>query len=309
MIHSPSFGAEPYYSLVSYYIRGTGEAFALPGGMRAGLLSPAVRALSAPRDAEAEAETLALAARAAGGVAALPKAEARTLRGAVAALEQQRVAAFTDAAAALRSKKLRAALRSLRRPKVPPQPRSIARLPAQRGAGELLNASAQQLLQHEAWCVVLLSHRLLRQLTSLISCQCRGINELWPAAAPLDAAAPWERTLRAEAATCATLHELRKRIRELRYSMERFAPLFNADSEGSYQTLLGRLATMQAAIGTMHDVQVALQQTPQLAKCDKVAESLARAHGDAWGAFRAGRAVLLASRGREAMHAALLPEP
>ena len=44
--------------------------------------------------------------------------------------------------------------------------------------------------------------------------------------------------------------------------MERFAPLFNSDSEGSYQTLLGRLATMQAAIGTMHDVQVALQQTP-----------------------------------------------
>ena len=150
---------------------------------------------------------------------------------------------------------------------------------------------------------------MLRELTPLISCHCRGINELWPAAAPLDAAAPWERTLRAEAATCATLHELRKRIRELRYSMERFAPLFNADSEGSYQTLLRRLATMQAAIGTMHDVQVALQQTPQLAKCDKVAESLARAHGDAWGAFRAGRTVLLASRGREAMHAALLPEP
>ena len=137
----------------------------------------------------------------------------------------------------------------------------------------------------------------------------RSINELWPATAPLDVAAPWERTLRADASTCATLHELRKRIRELRYSMERFAPLFNADSEGSYQTLLGRLATMQAAIGTMHDVQVALQLTPQLASCDKLAESLARAHGEAWSAFRAGRSVLLAAHGREAMHAALLLEP
>ena len=121
--------------------------------MRAKLLSPAVRALSAPRDAEEEAETLTLAARAAGGVAALPKREASTVRGALRALEQQRVSAFADAAAALRSKKLRATLRSLRRPKVPPQPRSIAHLPAQRGAGELLNATAQELLQHEAWCV------------------------------------------------------------------------------------------------------------------------------------------------------------
>ena len=151
---------------------------------------------------------------------------------------------------------------------------------------------------------------LLRSLFLLPSHpSCRGINELWPAAAPLDEAAPWERTLHAEASTCATLHELRKCIRELRYSMERLAPLFNADDEGSYQTLLGRLVSMQAAIGTMHDVQVALQQTPQLADCGKLAEALARAHGDAWSAFRAGRSALLASRGREAMHAALLPEP
>lgn len=122
--------------------------------MRAGLLSPAVRALSAPRDAEAEEETLTLAARAAGGKGALPKREARTLRGALHVLGQQRVAAFADAAEALRSKELRATLRRLRRPKVPPQARSIARLPAQRGAGELLSAAAEELLEHDAWCAI-----------------------------------------------------------------------------------------------------------------------------------------------------------
>ena len=267
--------------------------FALPGGLRARSLSPAVRALSAPRDAEAEAQTLQLAAKALpGGPRALPRREAKALRAALEALHAQRVGAFEEASHALRSKQLRNALRSLRRPELPPQPRAGAHLAARRGAGELLNAAAQALLSHPAWC----------------------IDDLWPPhgsenATALAAAAPWERTLRAEAQTCAVLHDLRKRIRELRYSMERYAPLFDdGHAEGSYQALLGRLAALQAAIGTMRDVEVVLQQQPQLARCGQLAAALRRTHDDAWGAFRSGRAAMLAPRGRDALHSALLPE-
>ncbi len=265
--------------------------FALPGGLRAGSLSPAVRALSAPRDAEAEAQTLQTAAKALpGGPRSLPRREAKALRAALEALHEQRLAAFKDASQALRSEQLRNALRGLRRPEVPPQPRSAAHLAARRGAGELLNATAQELLSHPAWC----------------------IDDLWPpesAPESMDAAAPWERTLRAEAGTCAVLHDLRKRIRELRYSMERYAPLFDdGHAEGSYQALLGRLEALQAAIGTMHDCEVALQQQPQLARCGQLAAALRRTHDDAWGAFRSARAAMLAPRGRDALHAALLPE-
>jgi hypothetical protein len=75
--------------------------FALPGGLRAGSLSPAVRALSAPRDAEAEAQTLQTAAKALpGGPRSLPRREAKALRAALEALHLWASAGFVVGRAA-----------------------------------------------------------------------------------------------------------------------------------------------------------------------------------------------------------------
>jgi CHAD domain-containing protein len=127
-------------------------------------------------------------------------------------------------------------------------------------------------------------------------------------AAAAEARAPWERVLRVERARCATLHDLRKGIREARYRMELFSPLFDA-SPSTFQEQLSAILELQGALGTMHDVQVCLAAQPRLADCGALAAALTEAHDDAWATFRRGRAALLAPAGRHAFARALLLPP
>ena len=92
-----------------------------------------------------------------------------------------------------------------------------------------------------------------------------------------------------DASRCALIHDLRKNIRELRYSMELFQPLYDAaasdanrhtrdaksrgrnsdEGDAAFAAALERLIALQVAIGTMHDAEVALAEAPRLARCQR----------------------------------------
>jgi CHAD domain-containing protein len=113
-----------------------------------------------------------------------------------------------------------------------------------------------------------------------------------------------------DAGRCATIHDLRKAIRELRYSMELFQPLYEDTGDKHAATLyaeqLARLVSLQGAIGTMHDVEVALQAKPRLTRCGALVAALRAAHDEAWHAFVEARQQLVAPQGRAALTAALM---
>ncbi len=307
--------------------------FALPRGVSAKQLSPPVRALSVPRDAEAMATTLQAAARAAAGAGALAAEEADALALALEALAAERAEGFRDASRALSSRALRDALRALRAATSTPVARKVARAPAREGAERLLTDSAEALFSHEAWCVfrerMQCTFRIFVHVPALMHAPLhaparRALGELAPpahensnsnnsntpgAATAEDAGgAPWERVLCVERGRCAVLHDLRKSIREARYRMELFAPLYDA-APSSFQQQLSALVALQGALGTMHDVQVCLAAQPRLARCAALAGALAAAHEDAWAAFRRGRGELLAPAGRSVFARALRDAP
>ena len=288
--------------------RTAAEAVELPSGVKPKRLSPAVHALSVPRDAEAMADTLRAAseavmrdkvhsiARSSGDGGNKDNShdgkdtkagidEAATLAAALEALERRKADGFEEAAQELAAPRTRDALRALRAAtKKRPKPLDAGALPAHAGAAALLHRRADDLFTHSAWA-----------LERLLPPRARG---------PGKSAAPWERALHVEAAKCANLHDLRKHIREVRYAMELFAPLFA--HEPQFEAQIDVMTALQGAIGTMHDVQVCLEFEPELVRCSALVHALRAAHDAAWADFRARRAALLTPQGTAAFVGVLL---
>ncbi len=116
--------------------------------------------------------------------------------------------------------------------------------------------------------------------------------------------APWEAALHVARRRCESLHALRKAVREVRYMMEAYAPLY--DAVPAYAAQMAALSALQAHIGTMRDVEVSLQSLPELVFCPAICGALQAAHAGAWAAFRTGREPMLSPRGRAALYNAIL---
>jgi hypothetical protein len=85
--------------------------------------------------------------------------------------------------------------------------------------------------------------------------------------------------------------------------MELYSPLYASAHE--FEDQLAALIRLQAAIGTMHDVEVCLAAQPQLAACEALVVGLRGIHDAAWANFAQGRDALLAPEGRQALVDAL----
>jgi len=241
-------------------------------------LSPAVRALGTPRDVEATQEMLATAAAKAG---ALSRREERIMRASTASLQHRCADSFQDAVAVLGARSVSAQLSSMKVSIRHPALRPLAAKTAQRGAAEVICHAYAQLFLHPAW----------------------HLGSLHSKRAPRER---WEKVLGVDGRLVAELHDLRKRIRDMRYEMELFEPLF--DGIPLFHAKLEQLKAVQGAIGAIHDVDVCLTALPQLAKKGgKLLVALCELHDEAWSSFILGRAELMTG-GTQALARALYNE-
>ena len=113
---------------------------------------------------------------------------------------------------------------------------------------------------------------------------------------------------------CAHVHDLRKAVREVRYEMEAFAPLYGGRGTArgdDYAQGLADLEALQAAIGEMRDVEVCAEALPAAAGASmpEVCQALRGMHAVAWDTVRAARQKLYSAQGKAALCLAIIAQP
>jgi CHAD domain-containing protein len=292
-------------------------ALDLPAEAEAHKLSRTLRKLGAPRDTEAVATTLRLAAGlpasspGAGGDSdsTLAPAEREALDALLGELDGARRRGFAEATACLGSRDVRRVLAARRSFDGKPTVLPFGNRDESDAVARALTRVAGQLFAHDGW-----------ELSSLTGTEKE----------------PWEHLLGVSAPRCEQIHSLRKAIREMRYCMENFLPLYDtldAEATRHFKAQLAALVELQTHIGTMHDVQVCIQVLADT--CGGGGSGAAAALGahvdwgkgkhnqakrafpqltaalrsrfdDAWAEFQKGRERMLSREGQQQLYAALL---
>ena len=264
-------------------------------------LTKALQALGAVRDCDSVGETL----RGAGGPAS-DEAVLSPLLAQAASLRPGRLAAAREV---LQAKPLAKALRSLERAAAEPQLLPLGRQPVVDVAPSLLTAQLSALFLHAGWQVEVFAPLPLLQ---------RPAGWGAPAgSAPRPRKAegttvnirrkPWERALGVDRRRCETVHELRKGIREIRYSMEFFSPLYRASP--AFEARIASLVSIQTTLGCMHDIEVCLETVPAATKQPALVAVLRADYERLWETFQATRASMAGSPAKASWLGALMEVP
>ena len=266
-----------------------GAVLRLPHSCAPETLSPLLRRLGVPRDAEATMATLLSAEEAAGP--------------AVSAEEHSRVAAVQGELAQRKRRGFKSAVEHLR------ASRRVSRLLEETIAAAGKEGAFRRLAHApEVQGVIRL---LLRTSAALFSFSGWEVT-IAPLPGPAPSAEPWEWALGVEGASCARLHALRRKLRECRYTLDAVAKLFEKASGGgaawaAFQEQRDAVRVLQDGLGVMHDSEVAVQLLGAHPARDYPATlaELRRRHEEAWGRVRAGAAQLCCARGQLRFYAAL----
>ena len=294
-------------------------ALDLPAEAEAHKLSRTLRKLGAPRDTEAVATTLRLAAGlpassqgdSAGSDSTLSAAERDALDALLGELDGARRRGFAEAVDCLGNRDVRRVLAALRSFHDKPAVLPFGNRDESDAVSRALTRVAGQLFAHDGW-----------ELASLGGAEKE----------------PWEQLLGVSSPRCEQIHSLRKAIREMRYAMEAFEPLYDtldAEATRHFKAQLGALVELQTHIGTMHDVQVCIQVLADTcggggagaaaslgAHVDshggkgkghqakrafpQLTAALRARFDDAWVEFQKGRERMLSREGQQQLYAALL---
>ncbi|GAQ92488.1 hypothetical protein KFL_010270010 [Klebsormidium nitens] len=104
---------------------------------------------------------------------------------------------------------------------------------------------------------------------------------------------------------CAIMHDLRKKIRELRYMLELLAPVYSKAKE--YKKALQQIVKCQSLLGDLQDLEVLSQFIgARLPRLPRYAAAMAAAHQHTWQRWLETRAPLLTTSGRAAVYEAVL---
>jgi hypothetical protein len=285
-------------------------ALELPPEAEADQLSKTLRKLGAPRDTEAVAATLRLAAglpasaaetgvppQTSGSSSTTLSAHERTALDALLAdLDEARAKGFEEAVECLGNPRVRRVLAALRAFEDRPVVLPFGGRDDSDAAARALARAAGQLFCHPGW-------------------------ELFDLHAGGSGSSAWEGLLGVTASRCEQIHSLRKAIREMRYAMEALQPLYeglDANATRHYQAQVDTLVELQTHIGTMHDIQVCVQVLASKAHkheheheqakivFPQITASLRSRFDDAWVAFQKGREKLISRAGQQHFYSALL---
>jgi CHAD domain-containing protein len=307
------------------------SALALPSEAEPHLLSKMLKQLGTPRDTEAVSQTLRRAAgmttngegSAEDGVLDGERAAVEAL---LRALDDARVRGYAHAVACLSTSRVKRVLTALRKFQDEPVVLPFGGRLEDDAAARALAIAAGQLFSHPGWEVGLLTEGD------------KPPGKVGPSL--------WERSLGVAASRVDVLHSLRKAIREMRYAMEAFQPLYDtldAEATRRYRAQLDTMIEVQTLIGTMHDVQVAMQVLADVAAPEGDGSGAAAALGarlehhkkqkkveggdamgamfpvlsaalrgefdDAWAAFQKSRDRMLSKAGQQQFYMAILGAP